>query len=57
MISQHNYYNNMKTNILFLFLILLFTLNINAQPPKHIKAKQSLAPFTGTWVGTSDNVK
>lgn len=47
----------MITNIIFLFLSLLFTLNINAQPPKHIKAKQSLAPFTGTWVGTSDNVK
>lgn len=47
----------MKIIIFILFTNILFILNINAQPPKHIKAKQSLAPFTGTWVGTSDNVK
>lgn len=47
----------MKAKILFLFLSLLFTLNINAQPPKHVKAKQSLTPFIGTWVGISNNVK
>lgn len=46
----------MKTNILF-FLSLLFTLNMNAQPPKHVKAKQSLTPFTGTWIGINNNVK
>lgn len=47
----------MKTKILFIFLSLLFKLNINAQPPKHVKAGNDLTPFVGTWVATKDDMK
>ena len=47
----------MKKIILILFLGMFFTQVINAQQVIHIKAKQDLAPFTGTWVGEKNDMR
>lgn len=50
-------YNSMKTKITLLFLSLLFTLHVSAQQAVYHKAHHDLAPFTGTWIATKDDMK